>query len=328
MALNPAPSKTETAVEMAGVHKWYGEFHVLRDINLKVRTGERIVVCGPSGSGKSTMIRCINRLEEHQKGQIIVDNVELTNDLKKIDVVRREVGMVFQHFNLFPHKSVLDNITLAPILTLWLGFGLAPKVAMVVLIVFVPVAQALHDGLVAPPLAQLDVAQTMGAGRWSELRHLRFPAALPRLASGLRLGAIYAPVGAHRDLLAYLVRRLLENGANSSFVHQIVDEAVTPAEIARDPLAAVGSARAPAGLAAPQALFGDGRRNSMGFDLADEQTLARIEAARSVSVPDAGPLTVSPPTGAQRPVLNPATQEVVAQVTEADPETVARAIGA
>lgn len=137
---------------------------------------------------------------------------------------------------------------------------------------------------------------------------------------------IYAPVGAHRDLLAYLVRRLLENGANSSFVHQIVDEAVTPAEIARDPLAAVGSARAPAGLAAPQALFGDGRRNSMGFDLADEQTLARIEAARSVSVPDAGPLTVSPPTGAQRPVLNPATQEVVAQVTEADAATVARAI--
>ena len=93
-------------------------------------------------------------------------------------------------------SQVIPVFALAPILTLWLGFGLAPKVAMVVLIVFVPVAQALYDGLMAPPLAQLDVARTMGAGRWSELRHLRFPAALPRLASGLRLGAIYAPVGA------------------------------------------------------------------------------------------------------------------------------------
>ena len=93
-------------------------------------------------------------------------------------------------------SQTIPVFALAPILTLWLGFGLAPKIAMVVLIVFVPVAQALHDGLVAPPLAQLDVARTMGAGRWSELRHLRFPAALPRLASGLRLGAIYAPVGA------------------------------------------------------------------------------------------------------------------------------------
>ncbi len=103
------------AVEMRGVNKWFGEFHVLRDINLNVRRGERIVVCGPSGSGKSTMIRCINRLEEHQKGDIIVDGIELTNDLKKIDEIRREVGMVFQHFNLFPHLTILENCTLAPI---------------------------------------------------------------------------------------------------------------------------------------------------------------------------------------------------------------------
>jgi general L-amino acid transport system ATP-binding protein len=103
------------AVQMIGVHKWYGEFHVLKDINLNVQKGERIVVCGPSGSGKSTMIRCINRLEEHQQGQIIVDGIELTNDLKKIDEGRREVGMVFQHFNLFPHLTILENCTLAPI---------------------------------------------------------------------------------------------------------------------------------------------------------------------------------------------------------------------
>ncbi|GGK54352.1 amino acid ABC transporter ATP-binding protein [Salinarimonas ramus] len=108
-------SETEIAVEMQGVHKWYGEFHVLRDINLRVMRGERIVVCGPSGSGKSTMIRCINRLEEHQKGRIIVDGIELTNDLKRIDEIRRDVGMVFQHFNLFPHLTILENCTLAPI---------------------------------------------------------------------------------------------------------------------------------------------------------------------------------------------------------------------
>jgi general L-amino acid transport system ATP-binding protein len=103
------------AVEITGMHKWYGEFHVLRDINVTVKRGERIVICGPSGSGKSTMIRCINRLEEHQQGRIIVDGIELTNDLKKIDEIRREVGMVFQHFNLFPHLTVLENCTLAPI---------------------------------------------------------------------------------------------------------------------------------------------------------------------------------------------------------------------
>lgn len=102
-------------IRIRAMHKWYGSFHVLKDINLDVHSGERIVVCGPSGSGKSTMIRCINRLEEHQKGDIIVDGVELTNDLKNIEAVRREVGMVFQHFNLFPHLTVLENCTLAPI---------------------------------------------------------------------------------------------------------------------------------------------------------------------------------------------------------------------
>jgi general L-amino acid transport system ATP-binding protein len=102
-------------IKIVGMHKWYGDFHVLRDINLNVRQKERIVICGPSGSGKSTMIRCINRLEEHQQGQIIVDGIELTNDLKQIDAIRREVGMVFQHFNLFPHLTVLENCTLGPI---------------------------------------------------------------------------------------------------------------------------------------------------------------------------------------------------------------------
>ena len=102
-------------VELKNVNKWYGELHVLRDVNLKVTRGERIVICGPSGSGKSTMIRCINRLETHQKGTIVVDGAELTNDLKKIDEVRRDVGMVFQNFNLFPHLTILENCTLAPI---------------------------------------------------------------------------------------------------------------------------------------------------------------------------------------------------------------------
>ena len=105
----------EVVIEIEGMNKWYGEFHVLRDINLTVHRGERIVICGPSGSGKSTLIRCINRLEEHQKGRIVVDGIELSDDLKKVDEVRREVGMVFQHFNLFPHLTVLENCTLAPI---------------------------------------------------------------------------------------------------------------------------------------------------------------------------------------------------------------------
>jgi general L-amino acid transport system ATP-binding protein len=113
--LKSTPLKTDTAVRLSQVHKWYGEFHVLKDVNLTVAKGERLVICGPSGSGKSTMIRCINRLEEHQKGQIVVDGVELTNDVKKIDEIRRDVGMVFQHFNLFPHLTILENCTLAPI---------------------------------------------------------------------------------------------------------------------------------------------------------------------------------------------------------------------
>ncbi len=111
-----APSdQNAAAVEMIGVHKWFGQFHVLKDINLKVMRGERIVICGPSGSGKSTLIRCINRLERHERGRIVVDGIELTDDLRRIDEVRREVGMVFQQFNLFPHLTVLENCTLAPI---------------------------------------------------------------------------------------------------------------------------------------------------------------------------------------------------------------------
>ena len=105
----------EVAIQITNMNKWYGEFHVLRDINLTVYRGERIVVCGPSGSGKSTLIRCINKLEEHQAGDIIVDGTELNSDLKNIDKVRAEVGMVFQHFNLFPHLTILENCTLAPI---------------------------------------------------------------------------------------------------------------------------------------------------------------------------------------------------------------------
>jgi general L-amino acid transport system ATP-binding protein len=103
------------AIVLEGVNKWFGALHVLRDINLQVATGERVVVCGPSGSGKSTMIRCINRLETHQEGKILVDGIELTDDLRSLDAIRREVGMVFQSFNLFPHLTVLENCTLAPI---------------------------------------------------------------------------------------------------------------------------------------------------------------------------------------------------------------------
>jgi general L-amino acid transport system ATP-binding protein len=116
-----APPKDEIAltgdaiIEIVEMHKWFGEFHVLQGINLTVQKQERIVICGPSGSGKSTLIRCINRLEEHQRGKIIVDGMELTNDLKNIEKIRAEVGMVFQHFNLFPHLTILDNLTLGPI---------------------------------------------------------------------------------------------------------------------------------------------------------------------------------------------------------------------
>jgi general L-amino acid transport system ATP-binding protein len=105
----------EIMIQMVDVHKWYGSFHVLKAINLTVHKGERIVICGPSGSGKSTLIRCINRLEEHQRGQIIVEGTELTGDLKHVEQIRSEVGMVFQHFNLFPHLTVLENLALAPV---------------------------------------------------------------------------------------------------------------------------------------------------------------------------------------------------------------------
>ena len=120
----------EPIIQLQGVNKWYGQFHVLKDINLNVRQGERIVLCGPSGSGKSTTIRCINRLEEHQQGRIIVDGTELTNDLKQIEAIRREVGMVFQHFNLFPHLTVLQNCTLAPMWVRKLPKRKAEEIAM------------------------------------------------------------------------------------------------------------------------------------------------------------------------------------------------------
>jgi len=111
-------TENEVAVEIVGLNKWFGQFHVLRDVDLKVMRGERIVISGPSGSGKSTLLRCINRIEDWQRGRVIVDGLELTEDLRKIDEVRREVGMVFQQFNLFPHLTALENCTLAPI---WVG---------------------------------------------------------------------------------------------------------------------------------------------------------------------------------------------------------------
>ena len=109
-ASNDAP-----IIEISDMHKWFGDFHVLQEINLKVARGERIVICGPSGSGKSTLNRCINRLEEHQRGKIIVDGIELTKDVKNIEKIRMEVGMVFQHFNLFPHLTIVENLSLGPI---------------------------------------------------------------------------------------------------------------------------------------------------------------------------------------------------------------------
>jgi general L-amino acid transport system ATP-binding protein len=114
-AAEAVSADVKPAVQMVAVNKWYGEFHVLRNIDLTVDLGEKIVICGPSGSGKSTLIRCINRLEEHQKGKIIVEGIELTNDIRQIDKIRAEVGMVFQSFNLFPHLTVLDNLCLAPV---------------------------------------------------------------------------------------------------------------------------------------------------------------------------------------------------------------------
>jgi general L-amino acid transport system ATP-binding protein len=120
MVTQPSENKENTLtgdaiIEIVEMHKWYDDFHVLKDINLTVKKQERIVICGPSGSGKSTLIRCINRLEEHQRGRIVVDGMELTNDLKNIEKIRAEVGMVFQHFNLFPHLTILENLTLGPI---------------------------------------------------------------------------------------------------------------------------------------------------------------------------------------------------------------------
>jgi general L-amino acid transport system ATP-binding protein len=124
------PLGAEGMIRMEGVHKWYGQFHVLKDINLNVRQGERIVLCGPSGSGKSTTIRCLNRLEEHQQGKIVVDGTELTSDLKQIETIRREVGMVFQHFNLFPHLTILQNCTLAPMWVRKMSKKKAEEIAM------------------------------------------------------------------------------------------------------------------------------------------------------------------------------------------------------
>ncbi|MDO9228043.1 MAG: amino acid ABC transporter ATP-binding protein [Syntrophales bacterium] len=113
--INTSRSSEDKIIEINSLHKWFGDLHVLNDINLTVYRGERIVICGPSGSGKSTLIRCINRLEEHQKGKILVDGIELTGNLKNIEKIREEVGMVFQHFNLFPHLTILENLALGPI---------------------------------------------------------------------------------------------------------------------------------------------------------------------------------------------------------------------
>ena len=121
---------SEVIVSLQKVNKWYGDFHVLQNIDLDVQRGERIVICGPSGSGKSTMIRCINRLEEHQSGLITVDGVELIHDLKRIEAIRKEVGMVFQHFNLFPHLTVLENLTLGPTWVLKKPLAEAQAIAM------------------------------------------------------------------------------------------------------------------------------------------------------------------------------------------------------
>jgi general L-amino acid transport system ATP-binding protein len=127
---NTKASESEVMISINSMHKWFDDFHVLKNINLDVKRGEKIVICGPSGSGKSTLIRCINRLEEHQQGSIIVDGTELTGDLKHIEIVRSEVGMVFQHFNLFPHLTVLENCTLAMIWVRKTPKGEAEKIAM------------------------------------------------------------------------------------------------------------------------------------------------------------------------------------------------------
>ncbi len=127
---NTKENESEVMISINSMHKWFDDFHVLKNINLEVKRGEKIVICGPSGSGKSTLIRCINRLEEHQQGSIIVDGTELTGDLKHIEIVRSEVGMVFQHFNLFPHLTVLENCTLAMIWVRKTPKAEAEKIAM------------------------------------------------------------------------------------------------------------------------------------------------------------------------------------------------------
>lgn len=123
-------TSSEPIIQIIQMHKWFGDFHVLKGIDLSVNKGERIVICGPSGSGKSTLIRCINRLEEHQRGRIVVDNIELTNDIKNIEKIRAEVGMVFQHFNLFPHLTILQNLSLGPIWVRKLPRSQAEEMAM------------------------------------------------------------------------------------------------------------------------------------------------------------------------------------------------------
>src|SRR5665213_2467520 len=130
LAVKEPVSATDVAVEIVGLNKWYGDFHVLKDISLKVMRGERIVICGPSGSGKSTVIRCINRLESHESGRVIVDGVELTENMRRIEEVRRDVGMVFQSFNLFPHLTILENCTLAPMWVRKMSKAEANKIAM------------------------------------------------------------------------------------------------------------------------------------------------------------------------------------------------------
>ncbi len=143
----PAPLSAEAIITMEGVNKWYHDFQVLKDINLRVAKGERIVVCGPSGSGKSTLIRCINRLEPYQKGRIVVDGMELGASTKNLDAVRREVGMVFQQFNLFPHLTVLQNCTLAPMKVRGLPKAEAEEIAMKFLIrVRIPEQAAKYPG--------------------------------------------------------------------------------------------------------------------------------------------------------------------------------------
>jgi len=130
---NEIKSSDAAMIEISDMHKWFGEFHVLQGINLTVEKKERIVICGPSGSGKSTLIRCINRLEEHQRGHISVDGVELTNNIKNIEKVRAEVGMVFQHFNLFPHLNIVENLTLGPLWVRKVPKQEAEEIAMQVL---------------------------------------------------------------------------------------------------------------------------------------------------------------------------------------------------